>query len=405
MNCILINCTGETFTPTKSGALCTWIWEMCQSAKREGIEPLVITRTSDAEPYHWPRTVFLSYPWIPNFRGTGIGRLIKIQQQLTGWGHARQKEYALKVVRAIRTAGAGGLPMVLQNDPEMAVFLRWNFPDAFILHLFQNANPCNKRFRAEFSRSVNVAVAVSEHCAKWNADYFGGEVGVFYNAVDTGRFSPASTPPPGPPVINFVGRTDRQKAPDLLLRAAKLLSERTKDFEIQILGSRFYGWSEPDPYQIEIESLAKEVEQSGIPVRRPGFISRHLLPDELRKAHINVVPSRWDDPCALVTLEGMACGLATIGSRTGGTPEIIGEAGLLFERDSVEQLTAHLYELVTDRDLRVSFGHKARERAEEFTWDKSWRELKGLLKMRPGKMNPSEPGPRSLSPSTLSPST
>ena len=107
--------------------------------------------------------------------------------------------------------------MVLQNDPEMAVFLRLNFPNAFILHLFQNSNPCNERFRTEFARSVDVAAAVSENCAKWNANYFGGEVGVFYNSVDADRFSPAPSPPAGPPVINFVGRTDRQKAPDLLL--------------------------------------------------------------------------------------------------------------------------------------------------------------------------------------------
>jgi glycosyltransferase involved in cell wall biosynthesis len=365
---------------------------MCQAAKKEGIEPLVITRTSDAEPYHWPRTVFLKYPWIPNFRGSGIGRLIKIQQRMTGWGHARQKNYAVKMVRAIREAGAESLPMVLQNDPELAVFLRQNFPDAFILHLFQNSNPCSDKFRAEFARSVNVAVAVSEYCARWNADYFGGDVGVFYNSVDTNRFSPALRFPPGPPVINFVGRTDRQKAPDLLLRAAKLLSEKTKDFQLQILGSRFYGWSEPDPYQLELEALAQDLDRSGITVNRPGFIGRHALPDELRKAHIHVVPSRWDDPCPLVTLEGMACGLATVASRTGGTPELVGDAGFLFERDSVEELAGHLYELVMDADLRASMGQKARERAECFTWDIAWQKLKRLIGLPQGEMTASAVG-------------
>jgi glycosyltransferase involved in cell wall biosynthesis len=282
--------------------------------------------------------------------------------------------------------------MVLQNDPELAVFLRQNFPDAFILHLFQNSNTCSDRFRAEFSRSVNVAVAVSQYCAKWNADYFGGEVGVFYNSVDANRFSPASKAPAGPPVINFVGRTDRQKAPDLLLRAAKLLAEKTKDFELQILGSRFYGWSEPDPYQLELEELAQDLDRKGIAVRRPGFISRHALPDELRKAHIHVVPSRWDDPCPLVTLEGMACGLATVASRTGGTPEIVGDAGYLFERDSVEGLAGHLYELVTDADLRAGMGQRARARAECFTWDIAWRGLKGLIGLPHAAMKPGAVG-------------
>jgi len=269
--------------------------------------------------------------------------------------------------------------------------LRRNFPDAFILHLFQNANTCSDKFRAEFAGSVNVAAAVSGHCAKWNEDYFGTKVQVFYNSVDTDRFSPALSPPDGPTVINFVGRTDRQKAPDLLLRAAKLVSEKTKDFELQILGSRFYGWSEPDAYQAEIEELAEDLNRSGITVRRPGFVSRPSLPDELRKAHVNVVPSRWDDPCPLVTLEGMACGLATVASRTGGTPEIVSDSGLLFERDSVTQLADHLYELVRNRELRVSLGHKARERAGEFTWDIAWQKLKMLIGLRGTGRQYSEP--------------
>ena len=382
MSCVLINCTGETFTPTKSGAICTWTWEMCQAAKKGGSEPLVITRNSDAEPYYWPRTVFLSYPWIPSFRGTGIGRLIKIQQRLTGWGHPRQKVYANRVVRAIRKNGASELPMVIQNDPEMALYLRLKFPKAYILHHFHNSNACNERFRAGFASSVSVATAVSEHCAQWNRTYFGTDIQVLCNGVDTNRFFPANTTPEGPPVINFVGRTDRQKAPDLLLRAAILLSEKTKNFGVQILGSRFYGYSEPDAYQSELEALSRDLEQRGITVRRPGFINRHALPDELRKAHINVVPSRWEEPCGLVTFEGMACGLATVASRTGGTPEVVGEAGLLFKRDSVEELAEHLHGLVTSRSRCSELGRRARTRAEELTWDKTWQRLREFLRLR-----------------------
>jgi glycosyltransferase involved in cell wall biosynthesis len=90
-----------------------------------------------------------------------------------------------------------------------------------------------------------------------------------------------------------------------------------------------------------------------------------------------------------VTLEGMACGLATIASRTGGTAEIVADAGFLFERDSVEQLAAYLYELVTDRDLRMSLGLRARKRAEKFTWSDAWRELTRFLGLSRVEMKPS----------------
>ena len=381
MSCVLVNCTGETFTPTKSGAICTWTWEMCQAAKKEGIEPLVISRTSDAKPYSWARTVFLTYPWIPAFRGTGIGRLIKIQQRLTGWGHPRQGAYAGKVVRAIRNSGASKLPMVLQNDPELAIYLRSAFPKARILHHFHNSNECDERFREDFSRASIIVTAVSQYCADWNQRYFNTDVQVLYNGVDSSRFFSTGLNSREIPVINFVGRLDKQKAPDLLLRAALLLTEKTKSFRLQILGSRFYGYSEPDSYQSEIQRLSQSLESRGIEVRRPGFINRDLLPDELRKAQIHVIPSRWDEPFGLVTLEGMACGLATVGSRTGGTPEVIGHAGILFEKDSVEELAEQLHRLVINEQLRSDMGHRARKRAEKFSWDKTWKKLREHLEL------------------------
>jgi len=380
MSVVFINSTGETFTPTRSGAICTWVWELCHAAERKGTEPMVITRNSEAAPYPWRRTVALEYPRRPTMRGTGLGRLIELQRKLTGWGHVRQKAYAMKIVRVIRSSGLTRAAFVLSNDPEMAVFLRENFPHAFIVHHFHNTNRCSERFRRRFAGAVNVATAVSDFCARWNAEYFGmAHIQTIYNGVDSARFRPADPSPGGVPVINFVGRTDHSKAPDLLLRAARKLAERTKRFALQILGSRFYGWSEPDDYQRQLQSLAEDLEREGIAVHRPGFVDRSALPAELRKAHIHVVPSRWEEPCALTIFEGMASGLATVGSRTGGTPEVVGDAGLLFERDSVGELTEHLGNLITNDALRTEYSRKARARAEALTWDLTWSQFGQLV--------------------------
>ncbi len=380
MDVVFINCTGETFTPTKSGAICTWLWELCHAARRTGIEPLVITRTSDAPSYQWGRKVEIEYPRRPTIRGTGLGRLIELQRRLTGWGHVRQRAYSARIVRAIRTLGMSKAVFLLSNDPELAVYLRQKFPHAFIAHHFHNQNPCSMRFRRRLAESLDLATAVSDFCGKWNQEYFAlNKVHTIYNGVDTTNFRPAGRRPDSVPIINFVGRTDHSKAPDLLLRAAQRLSRETNRFAIQILGSRFYGWSEPDDYQCEIQKLSDELEEKDIEVRRPGFIDRGRLPAELRKAEINVVPSRWDEPFGLVTVEGMASGLATVASRTGGTPEVVGDSGFLFTRDSVDELTDHLRRLLEDEDLRATYAIKARIRAEEFTWDHTWAHLRPLL--------------------------
>ncbi len=386
MSVVFVNCTAETFTPTRSGAICTWLWELCraaqrqdarQDARRDGL-PWVITKTSPAAPYDWPNTIFVDYPHIPKNRL--LSKLWYLHRDLTGWGHVRQKRYNLRVAAAIRRAGLQDRPLLLNNDIELAVYLRRRFPRSFILHLAHNDNPCRPKFRRQFKDSVNAAAAVSDHCGQWNLDYFGlDEISTLYAGVDLDRFTPAPERPPGPPLINFVGRTDNAKAPDLLLHAAMLLAQKTKDFRLQILGSNHYGWSEPDDYQRRLQALAAQLEADGIPVRLPGFVDRYALPDELRKAHINVVPSRWPEPFGLVTPEGMACGLATVGSRTGGTPEIIADAGFLFERDDVDALAGHLERLVCDEPLRAEYGRRARKRAEWFTWDRTWTQLRALM--------------------------
>ena len=74
----------------------------------------------------------------------------------------------------------------------------------------------------------------------------------------------------------------------------------------------------------------------------------------------------------------MASGLATVASATGGTPEVVGEAGFLFERDSVDGLADHLESLVMNPSLRREYAGRARDRAKEFTWDRTWNSLKAL---------------------------
>lgn len=378
MSVVFVNCTAETFTPTHSGAICTWLWELCRVAKAKGEEPWVITKTSHAAPYQWPNTIFVEYPRIPT--GRILSKLWYLHRDLTGWGHVRQRAYNLRVAAAIRRAGLQNRPLLLNNDIELAVFLRRQFPNAFILHLAHNDNPCHAKFRGQFKSSVNAAAAVSDHCGAWNKDYYGlSDIKTLYAGVDLTRFTPPAQSAPGLPVINFVGRTDSAKAPDLLLRAAGQLARKTKAFRLQVLGSNHYGRSEPDDYQRTLQSLAAGLEAEGVSVHMPGFVDRFALPDALRKAHINVVPSRWPEPFGLVTPEGMACGLATIGSRTGGTPEIIAEAGFLFERDDVDALAGHLERLVCDAPLRAEYGQRARARAEWFTWDRTWAQLRSLL--------------------------
>lgn len=381
MRVTFINAPGESFTPTQSGAIATWLWETCREAAKDGVEPAVVTRDCRAAPFSWQPAVFVPFP--PEPRGTLRLALARAERRLTGWTQLGHRAYALRLAAALRRTGLSQTRLVLHNDPEMAVFLRRRFPSAFIAHHFHNQLECKAAARRGLAASVNCVTAVSDFTARWVEEYYGldrGSVPTLVNGVDLAQFRPASKVPAGLPIINFIGRMGIEKAPDLLLRAALRLAQSTRAFRLQLMGSNHWDRFEQDDYQKLLQDLIHRLEALGIEVRRTGHVARAGVPGMLRDVHIQVVPSRWDEPFGLVTLEGMASGLATVASRTGGTPEVVADAGLLFERDTEEQLCECLHALVRNDDLRAEYAGRARVRAEQFPWSRTWKSLHEQLR-------------------------
>jgi glycosyltransferase involved in cell wall biosynthesis len=73
------------------------------------------------------------------------------------------------------------------------------------------------------------------------------------------------------------------------------------------------------------------------------------LADLLRTHDVFVAASR-DDPCSNALLEALACGLPAAFLRSGGHPELVGDAGIGF--DTAEEVPAALARLRTELDAR-----------------------------------------------------
>jgi glycosyltransferase involved in cell wall biosynthesis len=84
-------------------------------------------------------------------------------------------------------------------------------------------------------------------------------------------------------------------------------------------------------------------------IRVLGPLGSGALADLLRSQDVYLAASR-DDPCSNALLEALACGLPAAFRRSGGHPELVGEAGLGF--DSSEELPALLERLAADLDQR-----------------------------------------------------
>jgi glycosyltransferase involved in cell wall biosynthesis len=92
------------------------------------------------------------------------------------------------------------------------------------------------------------------------------------------------------------------------------------------------------------------------------------IPEILKASDIFILPSRSEGMPA-VLIEAMAAGLPCVAARAGGIPEVIshGEDGLLFERESAEELARHLISLIGDAPLRGRLAAQASKSAGRFS--------------------------------------
>lgn len=92
------------------------------------------------------------------------------------------------------------------------------------------------------------------------------------------------------------------------------------------------------------ETLRKEVERSGSPVRFCGFQKGEALWNLVRECRAVVLASECYENAPMSIVEAYACGKPALGARIGGIPELVrpGETGDLFESANVDELATLL---------------------------------------------------------------
>lgn len=168
------------------------------------------------------------------------------------------------------------------------------------------------------------------------------------------------------PLLLAVGRLSKVKNFQCLIRTAALLRDRGLDFRVVIAGE--------GKMRQELETIRSKLGLENI-VLMPG--NQDGIADIMRSSDLLVVPSLWEG-LPLVLLEGMACGLAAVGSRTKGVADILREekTGLLAEVNDDEGFANAVEDLLNDSARRQEMGAFAREVVlENYSLQNTYREL------------------------------
>jgi glycosyltransferase involved in cell wall biosynthesis len=163
-----------------------------------------------------------------------------------------------------------------------------------------------------------------------------------------------------PPRVLVVGRLEARKAPEIVIRAAALLSSEVAELEVVFIGrsSLRNGGS----YREWLADLAAEL---GVACRFIEHVDRVRMPEWYSRARAVVVASRYDNfPYA--GLEAMASARPLVCSRSTGMAEILdgSRGGVVVDVDDHRAIATALRPYLLDGAVAARAGREARELVE-----------------------------------------
>ncbi len=202
--------------------------------------------------------------------------------------------------------------------------------------------------------------------------FLADRIQVVHNGVDLEFFSrDPNVERTNWPSLVYVGRLQRYKRVDILIRAMPSLLQARPDARLVIAGR---GGSEG-----ELRRLAEQLGVEGN-VDFLGFVDEERKRDLLRRAWVHVLTSPKEG-WGLTVMEAAACGTPTVASDSPGLRDSVvdGVTGLLVPHGDYRRLADEVARLIGDRDLLERMGQAAADRAVGFSWERSARETEQFL--------------------------
>ncbi|WP_019499460.1 glycosyltransferase family 4 protein [Pseudanabaena sp. PCC 6802] len=165
---------------------------------------------------------------------------------------------------------------------------------------------------------------------------------------------------PAQPYFLYVGSRASYKNFDRLLQAFANVVATFPDLQLCVVGSSFT--------KEEIRSIADLKLDSHL--QYYSFLSDRHLAKLYRCSIAFVYPSLYEG-FGIPPLEAMSCGTPVIASNTSSLPEVVADAGLLFNPLSTDELSDCLRFVLDNPANREQLVQKGFERAREFSWDKT----------------------------------
>ena len=226
--------------------------------------------------------------------------------------------------------------------------------------------PITTMFLKRWAGRLSGRIAVSKPAMELAKRYFPGDYTIIPNGVELEHFSPDVSPigefRDGKTNILFVGRLEKRKGLDYLLKAYRSVKQGNPDCRLIIVGPG-----------VELRrKYEKQVIQEGIKdVVFIGSVANEELPRFYKAADIFCAPATRCESFGIVLIEAMAMGKPVIASNMEGYADLVthGVEGVLVPPKDKEMLALALDSLIRDESLREQMGARGRLKAQDYGWE------------------------------------
>jgi glycosyltransferase involved in cell wall biosynthesis len=180
-------------------------------------------------------------------------------------------------------------------------------------------------------------------------------------------WAPRRADPGDAAYVLFFGTLEPRKNVGALLDAYERLASRRRDLPPLVLAGGSTDAARPWLERIQRPPL------SGL-VRHIGYVDPRKREGLYEGARLLVQPS-FEEGFGLPVLEAMTLGVPVIAANRGALPEVLGDAGLLFDPGDPDDLAAAIERAIDDRGFGPRASAAGIARAKHFTWERTARSV------------------------------
>ncbi len=245
----------------------------------------------------------------------------------------------------------------------------------------RKANLIERLFIKKALKKADHIITVSQNTKKDVQEkfkFYKNPISTIYNAADE-TYKPVAKEK----LTNFIKKTNlpkhffvavgtlipRKNYPNLI-KALALLHKTHPGYQLMIVGGK--GWQEQEIHDLITQNyLSKKVHLL-------GYLSTTAIRNLYNLAKALVFPSFYEG-FGIPPLEAMKSGCPVITSYTSSIPEVVGDAALLINPESPEEIATAMKKLIENEELAESLRNKGLAQAQKFSWQQSAEKLLEII--------------------------